>query len=107
MAALKPHEITELLQTVATANMQLAKKCLMEWQLHTMTRPSEAAGARWDEIDLENGLWIIPKTRMKMKREHRIPLTDQTIAILERTHPFSGNRALSNSGVITDKMVRL
>ncbi|UGA53719.1 tyrosine-type recombinase/integrase [Vibrio sp. VB16] len=92
MAALKPHEITELLQTVATANMQLATKCLIEWQLHTMTRPSEAAGARWDEIDLENNLWIIPETRMKMKREHRIPLTPQTIAILDRIRPFSENR---------------
>lgn len=92
MAALKPHEITELLQAVAIANMQLATKCLIEWQLHTMTRPSEAAGARWDEIDLENGLWIIPETRMKMKREHRIPLTPQTIAILETIRPVSGNR---------------
>ncbi|EOX4941917.1 tyrosine-type recombinase/integrase [Vibrio alginolyticus] len=92
MAALKPGELTELLQTVATANMQLATKCLIEWQLHTMTRPSEAAGARWDEIDIENRLWTIPDTRMKMKREHRIPLTDQTIAILERIHPISGHR---------------
>lgn len=92
MAALKPHEITELLQTVATANMQLATKCLIEWQLHTMTRPSEAAGARWDEIDFENNLWIIPETRMKMKREHRIPLTPQTTAILERIRLLSGHR---------------
>ncbi|MHA2937982.1 tyrosine-type recombinase/integrase [Vibrio sp. RC27] len=92
MAALKPHEITELLQTVATANMQLATKCLIEWQLHTMTRPSEAAGARWDEIDWENKLWIIPESRMKMKREHRIPLTPQTVGILERIRLVSENR---------------
>lgn len=92
MAALKPHEITELLQTVATANMYIATKCLIEFQLHTMTRPGEAAGARWEEIDFDNKLWIISEARMKMKREHRIPLTEQTLAILERMRPVSGNR---------------
>ncbi|WP_230690568.1 tyrosine-type recombinase/integrase [Vibrio nigripulchritudo] len=81
MAALKPDARIEQLQTVATANMQ-----------HTMTRPSEAAGARWDEIDIENRLWIIPDTRMNMKREYRIPLTDQTITILKRIHPNSEHR---------------
>lgn len=92
MPAIKPDEITELLKTVASANMQLATKCLIEWQLHTMTRPGEASGTRWDEIDIENRLWVIPKTRMKAKREHRVPLTDQTISILERIRPISGNR---------------
>ncbi len=92
MAALKPGEITELLQSVATANMYIATKCLIEFQLHTMARPGEAAGARWDEIDFDNQLWIIPESRMKMKRDHRVPLTPQTIAILERVRLLSGNR---------------
>jgi len=58
MAALKPEEISELVQRVATANIQTTTRCLIEWQLHTMTRPNEAVGARWDEIDLERKLWI-------------------------------------------------
>lgn len=92
MTALRPHELPELLQTVATANLQLTTRCLIEWQLHTMTRPNEAAGTRWDEIDLEARLWTIPASRMKMKREHVIPLTDHSVAILEAIKPISGHR---------------
>ncbi|MFG7349708.1 integrase domain-containing protein [Shewanella oncorhynchi] len=92
MTALKPHELPELLQTVANASIQVTTRCLVEWQLHTMTRPNEAAGTRWDEIDLDARLWTIPATRMKMKREHVIPLTDHTIAILEAIKPLSGHR---------------
>ncbi len=57
-----------------------------------MTRPSEAAGARWDEIDLEAKVWTIPPARMKKRREHRIPLTKQAIALLEIMKPISGHR---------------
>ncbi len=92
MDALAPHELPELVQTVAKGNMALTTKCLIEWQLHTMTRPGEAAGARWDEIDFERSLWIIPEQRMKMKRTHEIPLTPQTLAILEAVKPISGHR---------------
>lgn len=42
MKALEPDEIYELIKTVATANIQLTTRCLIEWQLHTMCRPNEA-----------------------------------------------------------------
>lgn len=57
-----------------------------------MTRPVEAAAARWSEINFEERIWTIPAERMKKRREHRIPLTDQTIAILEYLQPISGHR---------------
>jgi integrase len=60
--------------------------------LHTMTRPSESAKAKWSEIDLENQLWTIPAERMKMRLEHKVPLTPQTIEILARLKPLSGDR---------------
>lgn len=63
--------------------MKPVTQCLIEWQLHTMTRSSESAGARWDEIDKENKLWNIPAERMKKGRPHSIPLTEQTLALLE------------------------
>jgi integrase len=59
------------------------------WQLHTMVRPSEAAGTAWSEIDLEKRLWTIPASRMKKKREHTVPLTDQMIEILTAMEPIS------------------
>lgn len=92
MAALTPAELPELMGALANASIKRTTRCLIEWQLHTMTRPSEASGARWDELDLENKIWIIPQERMKKRREHRIPLTEQMLALLEVMKPISGHR---------------
>jgi integrase len=53
-------------------------------QLLTATRPSDATGAEWSEIDFENRVWTIPAERMKMGREHRVPLSDVAMEVLER-----------------------
>ncbi|MHA2940309.1 integrase domain-containing protein [Vibrio sp. RC27] len=90
--ALKPGQLPELMATLSHSNTKLVTKLLIEWQLHTMVRPTEAAGTRWEEIDLENKIWVIPPSRMKKKREHRVPLTTQTLAILEAIKPISGHR---------------
>lgn len=92
MAALTPAELPELMGALANASIKRTTRCLIEWQLHTMTRPSEASGARWDELDLENKIWIIPQERMKKRREHSIPLTEQMLALLEVMKPISGHR---------------
>lgn len=49
----------------------------------TATRTSEAIGARWEEFDIQNKIWTIPATRMKNKKEHRIPLTYTTLKLLK------------------------
>ncbi|MBD1566045.1 MULTISPECIES: integrase domain-containing protein [Vibrio] len=92
MAALAPDELPELMGAIANASIKRTTRCLIEWQLHTMTRPSEAAGARWDEIEWEEKIWTIPAERMKKRREHRIPLTEQILALLEVMKPISGHR---------------
>ncbi len=92
MAALAPAELPELMQAIATASIKRTTRCLIEWQLHTMTRPKEASGARWEEIDLEAKIWTIPPERMKKRREQRIPLTEQMLALLEVMKPISGHR---------------
>lgn len=92
MAALAPTELPELMGAIAHASIKRTTRCLIEWQLHTMTRPAEASGARWDEIDWEDKIWTIPAERMKKRREHRIPLTEQMLAILEVIKPISGHR---------------
>jgi len=48
------------------------------------SRSGEVRGALWDEIDLEKGLWVIPASRMKMQKEHRIPLTKDAVSLLKR-----------------------
>lgn len=88
--ALKPDELPELMQSLQRASIKFTTRCLIEFQLHTMTRPSEAAGARWDEIDEANQLWVIPAERMKMRNDHTIPLTEQVLSLLNEMKPISG-----------------
>lgn len=89
---LQPHELPELVQAIRYSNAKTVTRCLIEWQLHTMTRPGEAAEAEWSEISLDKQQWHIPAKRMKMKADHIIPLTKQTIAILDAIKPISGHR---------------
>ena len=59
----------------------------MKFQILTMTRPGEVRGARKQEFDLENRVWEIPADRMKMRRPHRIPLSDQALGIVRDNWP--------------------
>lgn len=93
MAALPPDELKELMVAIANASIKRTTRCLIEWQLHTMTRPVEAATTRWADIDIEKKTWTIPAERMKKRRTHIIPLTEQAIALLEAIKPYSGSRA--------------
>lgn len=92
LPSLQPDELPELLSRVACANIKISTRSLIEWQLHTMTRPAEAAGTCWSEIDLDKALWTIPADRMKRRKAHTIPLSPQALAILERMRPISGHR---------------
>lgn len=62
----------------ATRALELTALCAV--------RSGEVRGATWDEFDLEKAIWIIPATRMKMVREHRVPLTPDAVSLL-RTLP--------------------
>lgn len=92
LPTLKPAQLPELVNGLKVANIKLVTKYLIEWQLHTMVRPGEAAGARWDEIDLENEIWEIPAARMKKNRSHMVPLSPRALQILEALKPISGHK---------------
>ena len=47
------------------------------------SRTGEVLGVRWEEIDFEERLWTCPAERMKGEAEHRVPLTDEMLAIIE------------------------
>jgi integrase len=81
--ALKPEQLGELVQGLAKADISVITRNLAMFTLLTATRASESAGAKWSEIDLPNRTWTIPASRMKMGREHRIPLSDGAVKILE------------------------
>ena len=92
MAALRPDELPELMMEIANASIKRVTRCLIEWQLHTMTRPVEAATTRWADIDFDKRIWTIPPERMKKRRPHTIPLTEQALALLETLKTHSGHR---------------
>lgn len=55
------------------------------------TRSNETFNATWSEFDLANAVWTIPAERMKMGKEHRVPLSSVAIALLKSTHPMKDN----------------
>jgi len=57
----------------------------------TATRSNEAREAKWSEINLKSGVWVIPDTRMKADREHRVPLSTEALTILEEMKDFRVN----------------
>lgn len=63
--------------------------CAMLLQL-TMVRKSELRLAKWEEFDLEAGIWDIPEERMKMRRPHRVWLSRQAIEILRQLQHVTG-----------------
>jgi integrase len=72
----------------------------LEFAILTAARTGEVIGAKWDEIDLGECLWTVPAERMKAGKEHRVPLSDAALAILEGMrkicqgdHIFPGSKA--------------
>lgn len=92
MPTLRPEELPKLMRSLIMSNLSVPTRCLIEWQLLTLVRPSEASGARWEEIDLVAKLWTIPAARMKAKREHIVPLSVQALNVLEVMKPISAHR---------------
>ncbi|OAT28133.1 phage P4-associated integrase [Buttiauxella ferragutiae ATCC 51602] len=92
MPTLRPEELPKLMRSLVMSNLSVSTRCLIEWQLLTLVRPSEASGSRWEEIDLDAKLWTVPAERMKAKREHIVPLSPQALEILEVMKPISAHR---------------
>jgi integrase len=65
----------------------------LELTILTCLRTNEVLGARWEEFDLASKIWTVPAVRMKGRREHRVPLAERAVAIVEemaalRAGPF-------------------
>ena len=58
-------------------------KLAFEFLVSTAARSGEVWGAEWAEIDTEARVWTVPASRMKAKREHRVPLSGRCLEILE------------------------
>jgi integrase len=61
----------------------------LEFAILTAARTGEALGMRWREVDLDAKVWTIPGARMKAGREHRVPLSDAALAVLDKVLPLA------------------
>lgn len=91
MPSITPKRLDELVQLIEAASLAPLTRYMILWQLLTLVRPGEAAGARWNEIDEQEKLWIIPAARMKKRRIHKVPLSPEMLWVLEKLKPLSGH----------------
>ena len=82
------YRVRPALRAIRGCGSGLATKLAQEFQIFTACRHGSVRNARWSEIDWENRLWIIPEENMKMDREHRVPLSDGAIAVLQKALPL-------------------
>lgn len=66
-------------------------RCAITLQFHFYLRGAEIMGGLWDEIDFDKKLWTVPKERMKMKRIHIVPLSSQSIDLLQKLKAVTGD----------------
>ena len=90
MAHVSEQELPTLLRAI---NNYPSFDVRMGLRLITMLfcRPTELREAKWDEFDLEQGLWNIPEYRMKKRREHVVPLSTQAVIILKELQTYQTN----------------
>jgi integrase len=86
--ALPIDEIGKFMVELRTRDGNAARA--LEFAILNASRSIEVRGARWSEIDLDAAIWKIPSARMKMKKEHRVPLSKAAIQLLEKLPRTAG-----------------
>jgi integrase len=103
--ALKPHkaknyptikakEIPEFLKGLEEANTSLQNKLAIRLMMLTFVRTGELRKSTWKDVDLEAKEWRLPAHITKMRDEHIVPLSRQTMALFKELHKISGHREL-------------
>lgn len=91
--SIPPKELPRVFAKLNLSNAKIATKCLIEFQLLTILRASEAVKIEWSDINWEEKALHIPAERMKGgKRPHSVPLSSQALRILECMREINGHR---------------
>ncbi len=85
-----PKEIGGLLRAIDVYNGDTVTRAALKLTPYVMLRPGELRNGEWSEVDFERKQWKIPASKMKMKRVHIVPLSDQAIAILKDIQQVTG-----------------
>lgn len=88
--ALPLSELKTFYQRLKEARIDPANRIALLLLTLTFPRSNELRGAQWGEIDFQAAVWTIPKERMKMKREHKIPLSAWSLELLHELHAITG-----------------
>ena len=81
-------EVGKALETIEASRASLSARACFRFVVLTACRSGEARAATWNEIDTEAREWRIPASRMKTNAEHRVPLSDAALAVLELVRPL-------------------
>ena len=92
--ALPYQEVAAALETVEASGATLAGKVCFRFLVLTACRSGEARGAMWGEINLDAREWRIPASRMKGKAEHRVPLSDAAMDVLDQARTLDDGSGL-------------
>ncbi len=87
----EPRKIGELMRAIHGYQGQPTTEAALKIMPLVFVRPGELRAAEWAEFDLDAAEWRIPSARMKMGREHIVPLSRQAIAVLEELRPITAN----------------
>ena len=93
-AIVEPKRVGELLRAVAGYRGTPVTRLALALSPHVFVRPGELRNAKWQEIDFVSAVWRIPAERMKKRREHVVPLSRQSLAILRQLQEISGGGEL-------------
>ena len=85
-----PRRLGELLRAIEDYHGSLSVKFALQLLPLVFTRPGELLRADWREIDWPKQQWVIPAGRMKMRRDHVVPLARQSLTLLEELRAFTG-----------------
>jgi integrase len=88
-AALPYAHVPDFIQALRASKVHESVKLAFEFLILTAARTSEVLLAKWDEIDLDGKVWIVPAERMKAKVEHRVPLSASSLEILKAAKGMS------------------
>jgi integrase len=89
-ALTEPQAVGRLMHAVYNYQGSLSVRSALQLMALTFCRTNEIRFAEWREFDFADRLWRIPAERMKMKRDHLVPLSNQAVAVLEKLRPYSG-----------------
>ena len=98
-----PKKIGKLLLAIDDYEGSFITKCALKLAPLFFVRPGELRHAEWSEFDFENSEWRIPAEKMKMKSPHIVPLSSQSLKILEELHPLTGKGMYLFTGLRSSK----